>query len=83
MVAILTLCLAFGAGCSQQSKSPDVTDNIKKSLEQAGLKDVKVDEDRSAGERERARWRSAGARPDRQLRTGSAEQVSTPVALLN
>ncbi len=50
LITILTLCfVTFGAGCSQQSKSPDVRDNIKKSLEQAGLKDVKVDEDRDKG----------------------------------
>ncbi len=34
------------SGCSTNSKSADVTDNIRKSLDQAGLKDVSVSEDR-------------------------------------
>jgi hyperosmotically inducible protein len=38
------------AGCaSAPTKSPDVTDNIRKSLDQAGLKDVKVSQDRTKG----------------------------------
>jgi hyperosmotically inducible protein len=36
-------------GCSDANKSPDVTDNIRKSLDQAGYKDVKVSEDRDKG----------------------------------
>ncbi len=36
------------SGCSS-SKSPDVTDNIRKSLDQAGFKDVSVSEDRDKG----------------------------------
>ncbi len=50
-VSLLTL-LAVGtiAGCSSEpTKSPDVTDNIRKSLDQAGLKDVKVNQDRTKG----------------------------------
>jgi hyperosmotically inducible protein len=35
-------------GCSS-NKSPDVTDNIRKSLDQAGYKDVSVSEDRDKG----------------------------------
>jgi hyperosmotically inducible protein len=48
---LLTL-LAAGimAGCSTTAaKSPDVSDGIRKSLDQAGLKDVSVSEDRDKG----------------------------------
>ena len=50
-VSLLTL-LAVGtlAGCSaDQAKSPDVSDSIRRSLDQAGLKDVKVSQDRTKG----------------------------------
>jgi len=50
-VILLTL-LAFGAvvGCSRFSaKSPDVSASIRKSLDQAGLKDVSVSQDRDKG----------------------------------
>ncbi|MFZ3342977.1 MAG: BON domain-containing protein [Terriglobales bacterium] len=50
-LAILTL-LAAGimAGCSTTAaKSPDVSDSVRKSLDQAGLKDVSVSEDRDKG----------------------------------
>jgi hyperosmotically inducible periplasmic protein len=40
---------ALMAGCSTESKSPDVTANIRTSLDQAGLKDVSVSEDRDKG----------------------------------
>lgn len=52
------LCLSFLAllvivalvGCSQTAtRSPDVSDNIRKSLDQAGLKDVSVSQDRDKG----------------------------------
>src|SRR6266403_453612 len=36
------------SGCSR-NKTPDVTDNIRKSLDQAGFKDVSVSEDREKG----------------------------------
>jgi hyperosmotically inducible protein len=36
-------------GCSDTSKSPDVTDSIRKSLDQAGYKDVSVSQDRDKG----------------------------------
>lgn len=36
------------AGCST-NQAPDVTDNIRKSLDQAGFKDVNVSEDRDKG----------------------------------
>jgi len=36
-------------GCSTTTKSPDVSDSIRKSLDQAGLKDVSVSQDRDKG----------------------------------
>jgi len=50
-VAMMAL-LAVGilAGCSQTgTKSPEVSDNIRKSLDQAGFKDVSVSQDRDKG----------------------------------
>jgi hyperosmotically inducible periplasmic protein len=50
-ISLLTM-LAVGtlAGCSSEpAKSPDVSDSIRKSLDQAGLKDVKVSQDRTKG----------------------------------
>ncbi len=48
--ALLTM-LALGAfvGCSQTMKSPDVSDNIRKALDQAGLKKVSINQDRDKG----------------------------------
>jgi hyperosmotically inducible protein len=52
-VVILITSVAFStamiAGCSAESKSPDVTANVRTSLDQAGLKDVSVSEDRDRG----------------------------------
>jgi hyperosmotically inducible periplasmic protein len=49
-VTMLAL-LAAGmlAGCSGTSTSPDVSDSIRKSLDQAGFKDVSVSQDRHKG----------------------------------
>ena len=49
-VAMLTL-VAVGAlaGCSRTVASPDVTYGIRKSLDQAGFKDVSVSQDREKG----------------------------------
>jgi hyperosmotically inducible protein len=49
-VAVLSL-LAVGilAGCSGIAKSPEVSDSIRKSLDQAGFKDVSVSQDRDKG----------------------------------
>ena len=49
-VTMLTL-LAVGAlaGCSGTAASPDVSDRIRKSLDQAGFKDVSVSQDREKG----------------------------------
>jgi len=51
LVVILALFTVGGlSGCSgTATKSPDVTDNIRKSLDQAGFKDVAVSQDRDKG----------------------------------
>jgi hyperosmotically inducible protein len=36
-------------GCSMSTRSPDVSDSIRKSLDQAGLRDVTVSQDRDKG----------------------------------
>ena len=45
------MLLAAGSivGCSENQKSPDVADSIRHSLDQAGLKDVTVSQDRDKG----------------------------------
>ena len=45
---VTLLLLIIGTGCSR-NLSRDVKDNVKRSLEQAGLNDVKVDQDRDTG----------------------------------
>jgi hyperosmotically inducible periplasmic protein len=45
----LPLALAVFAGCSSAPKSPDVSSDIRKSLDQAGLKNVSVSQDRDKG----------------------------------
>jgi hyperosmotically inducible protein len=47
-LAIGVLAAAL-TGCSETPKSPDVADSIRKSLDQAGLKDVSVSQDRDKG----------------------------------
>ena len=52
LLVILLTFLAFGTvvGCSWFStKSPDVSDSIRKALDQVGLKDVSVSQDRDKG----------------------------------
>src|SRR5487761_1596622 len=48
LVTFLTLSIVL-AGCSGIRKSPDVSDSIRKSLDQAGLQDVSVSQDRDKG----------------------------------
>ncbi len=50
-IAATTALLAAGllAGCSTTAKAPAVADNVRKSLEVAGLKDVSVTQDRDKG----------------------------------
>ena len=43
------LVVATLIACSTSTKSPDVSDSIRKSLDQAGLKDVTVSQDRDKG----------------------------------
>jgi len=50
VVLVALLAVGILAGCSQTStKSPDVSDSIRKSLDQAGFKDVTVSQDRDKG----------------------------------
>jgi len=50
LTMIVALALLSQAGCSKaSSKSPDVADSVRKSLEQAGLKSVSVSQDRDKG----------------------------------
>lgn len=50
LVTLLTLLIVGTlAGCSGTTKSPDVSDSIRKSLDQAGLQDVSVSQDRDKG----------------------------------
>jgi len=52
MSAVILSLLTVGglSGCSGTStKSPDVADNVRKSLDQAGFKDVTVSQDRDKG----------------------------------
>jgi len=48
--ALLAMAAAgMFAGCSQTAKAPDVSGNIRRSLDQAGLKRVTVNQDRDKG----------------------------------
>ena len=50
LVTLLTLLIVGTLlGCSSTTKSPDVSYGIRKSLDQAGLKDVSVSQDREKG----------------------------------
>lgn len=48
LIVVIPLFVVALTGCST-SKSPDVSDSIRKSLDQAGLKDVSVSQDRDKG----------------------------------
>src|ERR1035438_5287496 len=49
-LALLTMfAVGILAGCSQTAKSPDVSDSIRKSLDQVNLKSVSVNQDREKG----------------------------------
>ena len=50
VVMVALLAVGILAGCSQTAtKLPDVSDSIRKSLDQAGFKDVTVSQDRDKG----------------------------------
>jgi len=46
MVALSVLAIFFALGCSNRSSNPALKDSVKKSLQQADLQNVTVDEDR-------------------------------------
>jgi hyperosmotically inducible protein len=47
---VFAAAFILGAGCNQQqAKAPDVKDNVKQGLDQAGLRDVSVSQDRDKG----------------------------------
>jgi osmotically-inducible protein OsmY len=48
LVVLFTLSTVL-VGCSGTTKSPDVSDSIRKSLDQTGLHDVSVSQDRDKG----------------------------------
>lgn len=50
LAMLALLALGVIAGCSRTTtKSPEVADNIRKSLDQAGFKDISVSQDREKG----------------------------------
>ena len=50
LLTLVPVFLVFSyTGCDNQTKSPDVTDNVKHALEQSGYKDVSVSQDRDKG----------------------------------
>jgi osmotically-inducible protein OsmY len=51
LISLLFTLLIVGVliGCSDTKKSPDVSDSIRKSLDQAGLRDVSISQDRDKG----------------------------------
>src|SRR5450759_90809 len=50
VVMVALLAVGILAGCSQTAtKSPDVSDSIRKSLDEAGLKNVSISQDRDKG----------------------------------
>jgi hypothetical protein len=48
LLGIFPLVLIL-SGCSELPKSPDITDAVRKFLDQAGYKDVSVSQDRDKG----------------------------------
>jgi len=50
LIAPVLFAAALAGGCSNQPrKSPDVTSNVRKSLDQAGLQNIHVSQDRDKG----------------------------------
>jgi hyperosmotically inducible protein len=45
-VGLIAFVVSIGLGCSNRQQAPDVTSDIRRALDQAGLKDVKVSQDR-------------------------------------
>jgi hyperosmotically inducible periplasmic protein len=46
---LLSLAIAAGVACNEKSQAPDVKANVEQALNQAGLKDVNVSQDRDKG----------------------------------
>jgi hyperosmotically inducible protein len=46
---VIVFIVATALGCSNQQKAPDVTDNVRHALDQAGLNEVRVSQDRDKG----------------------------------
>jgi hyperosmotically inducible periplasmic protein len=45
-VGLIAFVVSIGLGCSNRQQAPDVSSDIRHALDQAGLKDVKVSQDR-------------------------------------
>jgi hyperosmotically inducible periplasmic protein len=48
-IVLIALVIALTLACSNRQRVPDVTDNVRHALEQAGLNDVRVAQDRDKG----------------------------------
>ena len=48
-IVLVTIAIAAALACSDRSKAPDVASDIRHALEQAGLNDVSVSQDRDKG----------------------------------
>lgn len=74
VVAVLALTLLFG--CNRDTtKTPDVTGNVRKSLDWAGLKNVTVTQDRDRG------IVNLGGRVSNEAEKSQAEAIATPIAV--
>ncbi len=49
LTTLLLFAIGVIAGCSTTTKSPDVSDSVRRSLDQSGYKDVTVSDDRDKG----------------------------------
>ena len=49
LTTLLLFAIGVFAGCSTTTKSPDVSDSVRRSLDQSGYKDVTVSDDRDKG----------------------------------
>src|SRR5256885_14317495 len=71
--SVIALAVAGLIGCSE-NKAPDVASNIRNSLNQAGLKDVSVSQDREKG------VVTLGGHVPREGEKGRAEQIAKSLA---
>jgi hyperosmotically inducible periplasmic protein len=49
LITLLTLSIGISLACGNAQKAPDVSGGIRHALDQAGLNDVKVSQDRDQG----------------------------------